>query len=127
AGSDDHAGVDIGRTFTETPVASTPEEFLANIRAGRAEARGDQGSAEKWATGAMALATRAIGPGDGTPADPRAVMTMIERVMREGDIRRGTMGGNLRPEHARNLLRAWLDAIGFEGTEQDLLAWLESD
>ena len=28
-GSDDHAGVDIGRTFTEAPPASTPEEFLA--------------------------------------------------------------------------------------------------
>ena len=27
-GSDDHAGVDIGRTFTEVPAAATPEEFL---------------------------------------------------------------------------------------------------
>jgi hypothetical protein len=27
-GSDDHAGVDIGRTFTEAPAAETPEEFL---------------------------------------------------------------------------------------------------
>ena len=32
-GSDDHAGVDIGRTFTETPPAATPEEFLDHIRA----------------------------------------------------------------------------------------------
>ncbi len=37
-GSDDHAGVDIGRTFTETPPASTPEEFLRHLREGRAEA-----------------------------------------------------------------------------------------
>ena len=36
-GSDDHAGVDIGRTFTETPPAATPEEFLQHIREGRAE------------------------------------------------------------------------------------------
>ena len=36
-GSDDHAGVDIGRTFTETPPASTPEEFLRRIRRGEAE------------------------------------------------------------------------------------------
>jgi predicted metal-dependent phosphoesterase TrpH len=34
-GSDDHAGVDIGRTYTETPRAATPAEFLAEIRAGR--------------------------------------------------------------------------------------------
>ena len=39
-GSDDHAGIDIGRTFTETPPAATPEEFLAHIRAGRADAHG---------------------------------------------------------------------------------------
>src|SRR5918997_3315209 len=33
-GSDDHAGVDIGRTWTQTPQASTPEEFLEHIRGG---------------------------------------------------------------------------------------------
>ncbi len=59
-GSDDHAGVDIGRTFTETPPAATPEEFLRHVREGRAEARGEQGSAAKWAHAAMALATRAL-------------------------------------------------------------------
>jgi predicted metal-dependent phosphoesterase TrpH len=44
-GSDDHAGIDIGATFTETPRAATPAEFLAHVRAGRAEAHGAQGSA----------------------------------------------------------------------------------
>ncbi len=71
-GSDDHAGVDIGRTFTETPPAATPEEFLRHIREGHAEARGEQGSAAKWAHSAMALGTRALllaeaGP---SPASP---------------------------------------------------------
>jgi glycosyltransferase involved in cell wall biosynthesis/predicted metal-dependent phosphoesterase TrpH len=64
-GSDDHAGVDIGRTFTEAPAAATPEEFLAHLRRGDAEAHGEQGSAAKWAHAAMALATRAFGLGDG--------------------------------------------------------------
>jgi glycosyltransferase involved in cell wall biosynthesis/predicted metal-dependent phosphoesterase TrpH len=59
-GSDDHAGVDIGRTFTETAPASTPEQFLAHIRAGEATSRGDQGSAAKWAHSALALATRTL-------------------------------------------------------------------
>ncbi len=59
-GSDDHAGVDIGRTFTETPPASTPEQFLRHIREGHAETRGDQGSAAKWAHSALALATRTL-------------------------------------------------------------------
>jgi len=62
AGSDDHAGVDIGRTFTQTPAASTPEEFLAHIRAGRTEACGEQGSAAKWAHSALALAARSLPP-----------------------------------------------------------------
>ena len=59
-GSDDHAGVDLGRTFTETPPAATPEEFLRHVREGRAEPHGDQGSAAKWAHSAIALATRTL-------------------------------------------------------------------
>jgi glycosyltransferase involved in cell wall biosynthesis/predicted metal-dependent phosphoesterase TrpH len=59
-GSDDHAGVDIGRTFTEVPACATPEELLERLRRGEAEAGGEQGSAAKWAHAAMALATRAL-------------------------------------------------------------------
>jgi glycosyltransferase involved in cell wall biosynthesis/predicted metal-dependent phosphoesterase TrpH len=61
-GSDDHAGVDIGRTFTAAPAATTPAEFLAHMRAGRVSAHGKQGSAAKWAHAAIALAARSLGP-----------------------------------------------------------------
>src|SRR6201994_397376 len=47
-GTDDHAGVDIGRTFTETPLAADPRQFLGHIKAGRANSHGDQGGAAKW-------------------------------------------------------------------------------
>ena len=63
-GSDDHAGVDVGRTYTEAPAAATPEEFLDHLRAGRVDDRGDQGSAAKWAHAAMALTVRALGRGE---------------------------------------------------------------
>ena len=63
-GSDDHAGVDIGRTYTEAPPAATPREFLAHMRAGRVTARGKQGSAAKWAHAAIALAARSLGRGE---------------------------------------------------------------
>ncbi len=126
-GSDDHAGLDIGRTFTETPPSSTPGEFLEHVLIGDAEARGDQGSAAKWTHAAIALAARTLGRGDGTPADPRAVLGIMERVLREGDVRSGTRGEDLRPEHARDLLRAGLEAIAFGGDEVALLDWLESD
>ncbi len=120
-GSDDHAGVDIGRTFTETPPAATPEEFLHHIREGRAEARGEQGSAAKWAHAAMALATRALllADADSTPnlsvaPDPDAMLKIAERVMREGDTRRGEAAGDLGPGDARALLEAFVAAVEIE-------------
>ena len=125
-GSDDHAGVDIGRTFTETPRAATPEEFLAQIRAGRAAAHGAQGSAPKWTHAAMALAIRSLGDGTapGRP-DPGAVLKITERVMREGDVRSGGVGADLGPDDALALLRAWLDAMDLGVDERNLLTLLQ--
>jgi len=81
-GSDDHAGIDIGRTFTETPRATTPEEFLAHIRAGRVAAHGAQGSAAKWTHAAIALAIRTFVSSDGAGRpDPTRVLRIVERVM----------------------------------------------
>lgn len=130
-GSDDHAGVDIGRTFTETPRAATWQEFLANIRAGRASARGEQGSAEKWAHSAMGLAVRALGTEASTGAvgkpNPQAVLTMVERIMREGDVRSGTAGTDLGPQDARAILHAWMESIDLDLSEAELLAHLQAD
>ncbi len=130
AGSDDHAGVDIGRTFTETPAAATWQDYLAHIRAGQATARGEQGSAAKWAHAAMGLAVRALGR-DGTrggaPPNPQAVLTMVERIMREGDARGGTTSGDLGPQDARALLHAWLSAVDLDLDEAQLLAHLQDE
>ena len=125
-GSDDHAGIDIGRTFTETPGASSPEEFLAHIRAGHAGAHGAQGSAAKWTHAAMALAVRSLGAGEGAHRpDPGAVLKIVERVMREGDVRHGSVGGDLGPEDALALLRAWLVAMELDADETHLLEQLQ--
>ncbi len=125
-GSDDHAGIDIGRTFTETPCAARPEEFLAHIRAGRAGAHGAQGSAAKWTHAAMALAIRALGSGQsvGRP-DPAAVLTIVERVMREGDVRHGPVARDLGPEDARAMLRGWLRSMELDIDEHSLLELLQ--
>jgi glycosyltransferase involved in cell wall biosynthesis len=125
-GSDDHAGIDIGRTFTETPHAATPEEFLAHIRSGRAASHGAQGSAAKWTHAAMGLAIRSLGPGDG-PArpDPAAVLKIIERVMSEGDVRSGQVGADLGPDDARALLRSWLAGMELDFAEHRLLELLQ--
>jgi glycosyltransferase involved in cell wall biosynthesis/predicted metal-dependent phosphoesterase TrpH len=125
-GSDDHAGIDIGRTFTETPRARTPEQFLAHVRAGRADAHGAQGSAAKWTHAAMALAIRALGNGESAARpDPTAVLEIVERVIREGDMRHGSVGGDLGSEDALALLRAWLAAMDLEFGERELLRMLQ--
>lgn len=121
-GSDDHAGVDIGRTWTEAPPAATPREFLAHVRAGRVEARGKQGSAAKWAHAAIALAARSLGgDGRGEPAtapDPRRVMRMAQRLLGEGELRHGATGADLTPQDARCLLRAWLIAVELDHLDE---------
>jgi len=117
-GSDDHAGIDIGRTWTEAPAAETPAEFLGHMRAGRVSAKGKQGSAAKWAHAAIALAARSLGhdedEGDPAKPDPRRVMTMVQRLLKEGDAREGASGADLTPADARCLLRAWLGAVGLD-------------
>jgi glycosyltransferase involved in cell wall biosynthesis/predicted metal-dependent phosphoesterase TrpH len=132
-GSDDHAGIDIGRTWTEAPDASTPGGFLAHMRAGRVAAHGKQGSAAKWAHAAIALAARSLGHSDDddnaprTP-DPRTVMTMVQRLLREGDAREGATGADLAPADARCLLRAWLAAVGLDHLdERGLIAYMQQD
>jgi glycosyltransferase involved in cell wall biosynthesis/predicted metal-dependent phosphoesterase TrpH len=133
-GSDDHAGVDIGRTFTETPPAPTPEEFLNLLREGRAKARGEQGSAAKWAHSAIGLATRALpikdagenGSDVAREPDADAVLRMAERVVSEGDVRHGSVGNQLGPEDARALLHAFTEAVGLE-PGRALIDFMQSD
>jgi glycosyltransferase involved in cell wall biosynthesis/predicted metal-dependent phosphoesterase TrpH len=141
-GSDDHAGVDIGRTCTEVPDASTPEEFLAHLRAGEAAAGGEQGSAAKWAHAAMALATRALamegtcwpeadmGAQDlarpGSP-DPLVVLKIAQRVVGQGTAREGAIVADLGPEDARALLDSWLCSIGIELRGRALIEHLQSE
>ncbi len=147
-GSDDHAGVDIGRTYTEVPDASTPEEFLAHLRAGEAVAGGEQGSAAKWAHAAMALATRALSMAEETcrelevtmgtqqaarlerdePApDPAAVLKIAQRVVGQGTAREGAIAADIGPEDARTLLDSWLRSIGIELRGRELLDYLQSE
>lgn len=133
-GSDDHAGVDIGRTFTEVPDAATPEEFLRHLRHGDAEAGGEQGSAAKWTHAAMALATRALvidnedsGGEDAPVPSPAAVLKMAERVIREGAAREGKIAADIGPEDARCLLEAWLAGMGLDLRGRELIAYLQSD
>ncbi|HEV2769187.1 MAG TPA: hypothetical protein VGV40_03295, partial [Solirubrobacteraceae bacterium] len=129
AGSDDHAGVDIGRTFTETPPVATWCEFLGHLRAGHTNPRGDQGSAAKWAHSAMALAARVYGAdraGVGVP-HPTAVLAMVERVMSEGDARHGAIGADLGPADAQALLHAWLRAAELDLDPPELLAMLQDE
>ena len=125
-GTDDHAGIDIGRTFTETPRAQNPAEFLAHIRAGNAVSHGDQGGAAKWTHAAMSLAIRSLGVGEAdSRPDPAAVLKIVERVMNEGNVRSGEAQHDIGPQDALALLRSWLGAMKLEVDERRLIAYLQ--
>jgi glycosyltransferase involved in cell wall biosynthesis/predicted metal-dependent phosphoesterase TrpH len=127
-GSDDHAGVDIGRTYTEVSAAATPEEFLRQIRAGDAEGGGQQGSAAKWAHAAMALATRALGGSGAERApDPAVVLKIAQRTISEGAAREGKVAADIGPEDGRALLEAWLSSVELDLRGPDLLAYLQAE
>jgi glycosyltransferase involved in cell wall biosynthesis/predicted metal-dependent phosphoesterase TrpH len=133
-GSDDHAGVDIGRTWTQTPLARTPQEFLAHVREGAVVAGGAQGSAAKWAHAAIALAARALGRCDkdapAGPPDPAAVLSMARRLLSEGGARQGTIdgGGAVSPADARCLLQAWLRAVELDHLDEaGLIAYMQDE
>ncbi len=131
-GSDDHAGIDIGRTWTEAPEAASPAEFLQHMRAGHVAAHGKQGSAAKWAHAAIALAARSLGHDTsenvGATPDPQRVMTMVQRLLSEGDAREGDTGADVAPADARCLLRAWLAAVGLDHLdERGLIAYMQEE
>jgi glycosyltransferase involved in cell wall biosynthesis/predicted metal-dependent phosphoesterase TrpH len=128
-GSDDHAGVDIGRTFTQTPACVTWRAYLDHVARGAATPLGEHGSAAKWTHAAMALATRALGRGasDGAAPDPAAIFTMVQRLMREGDARSSHTETGLCPDDARALLRAWLAAVELDLSETELIAFLQRE
>jgi glycosyltransferase involved in cell wall biosynthesis/predicted metal-dependent phosphoesterase TrpH len=69
-GSDDHGGMYPARAFTATPAAQTAAEFLAHIRAGRCEAKGEGGTPLALAHGTYNTAYQflkakfAVKPGD---------------------------------------------------------------
>ena len=118
-GSDDHAGVDIGRTFTEAPAASTPEEFLRHLRARRrrapaaSRAAPPSGPTRRWRSPPARSRSTARPGGEGAP-DPAAVLKMAERVIGEGAAREGKVAADIGPEDARGLLEAWLAAVGLD-------------
>lgn len=114
-GSDDHAGVDIGRTWTQVAACDSPAEFLDSVMAGSAEPGGEHGSAEKWAHAALALAARTLGvPSGDRDAEPGKALALIGRFMQEASNRGQEIAGELEPGDAAGLLGAHLEAAGYE-------------
>jgi glycosyltransferase involved in cell wall biosynthesis/predicted metal-dependent phosphoesterase TrpH len=136
-GSDDHAGVDIGRTYTEAPATRSTEELLEHIRAGRVAPHGKQGSAAKWAHSALVLGARALGADAADQPTPttggrhastaKVALELAERIMLEGDARHGSVGGGLGPEDGRALLHAWLAEMELDVDTAGLVATMQAE
>ncbi len=78
----------------------------------------------------MSLAIRSLAPAtdtaqSGRGPNPEAVFQIVERVMREGDVRRGRAGADLGPDDARALLRSWLVSMNLGIDEETLLKLLQ--
>ena len=88
-GSDDHAGVDIGRTYTETPPRRDARGVpRAHARRARVAARRAGQRREVGARGDRPRRARARRAASAPHApDPRRVLTMAQRLLREGDAR----------------------------------------
>jgi predicted metal-dependent phosphoesterase TrpH len=67
-GSDDHGGIHVGLTYTETPPAESPKELLGHVRAGLAEPGGEQGNRLKLAQATAAIGLRSLPGGLGRVA-----------------------------------------------------------
>ncbi len=77
----------------------------------------------------MALAIRSLGCApdgrDATDTNPTAVLRIVERVLHEGDSRRGGVTADLGPADARALLGAWLAAMNLGIDAATLLELLQ--
>src|ERR671914_466710 len=79
-GSDDHAGIDIGRTWTDTPPASTPAQFVRRLRRGEVTAPGEQGGSTSAGSGTRSTRCwRRRGPGTATWMRPRPCSARASR------------------------------------------------
>jgi len=128
-GSDDHAGIDIGRTFTEAPAAGSPPEFLRHLMAGRVTPCGDEGSVAKWAHGALVLTTRAMTARSSqwnqvAQPDPAAILALAEGIIRER-VGGGERTTSLGLEDVRRLLVGWLTEMELDPGLDALLRTLQ--
>ena len=130
-GSDDHAGVDIGRTWTEVPGrchagrVSRPHAQRRCRGAGRTRFRREVDPRRDGARHPRPRRRRDRGlrhrsrPGrgaeDGRTGD------------RRGLPREGKVAADIGPEDARCLLEAWLAGVGIEARGRDLLEMLQAD
>ena len=121
-GSDDHAGIDVGRTFTQGPGAESPRGVPPAPMPGKGDRPGRPGQ------------RREVGPrgdraGDplarvlrprrgGARVDPERVMRMVGRLLREADARHGQIGGDLTPADALCLLDGWRGAVGLRDLDE---------
>jgi predicted metal-dependent phosphoesterase TrpH len=126
-GSDDHAGVDVGCTWTQTPPTRTVGEFLEHLRAGTVEPGGAQGDSAVWAHAPLALAARTLGMGQARPPRAQAVLEMLARLLADGQNREGPEAEGLSPQDARDLLVAWVDAVGLDRDAERLVRLLQDE
>jgi glycosyltransferase involved in cell wall biosynthesis/predicted metal-dependent phosphoesterase TrpH len=126
-GSDDHAGVDVGRTWTQTPPAETVAEFLDHLRGHAAAPGGAHGGALVWSHAPVALAARSLGTSRAGPPRLDAIRRIVKGALQQAPEREGAAPHGITPRDARDLLVAWLDAMELPREPRALLDALQDD
>ena len=123
-GSDDHAGVDIGRTFTAAPAARDARRVpRAPARRTRLRAR-QAGQRAKWAHAAIALAARSLGHGArgrglGHASGPaHGADAWSSACCARATPATAPPAAIAFPADARCLLRAWLSAVELDHLDE---------
>ncbi len=134
-GSDDHAGVDIGRTYTESrppPRHKSSSSTCAPGASARAASRAapPSGRTPRSPWPRARLGRRCEREAAAERPEPARVMSMVSRLLREGDARHGADGSDrsVSPADARRLLRAWLAAVELDHLdERGLIAYMQDE
>jgi glycosyltransferase involved in cell wall biosynthesis/predicted metal-dependent phosphoesterase TrpH len=127
-GSDDHAGVDIGKTYTETQQAQTPDEFLRLVANGAAAPGGEHGSPAKSAHSALVLATRSIARDAHTERlSAESCMRIVSGIVEEGGLRQTATSSDFDHSQAARLLETWYRSVGLRPFDAELIRNLQSD
>lgn len=119
AGSDDHGGIDIATTWTETGDVASVDDFLAELRAGRTQPRGVHGSPAKLAHAMLGLFLNAYRANVAATSDSvKALLGLFDEARDDADEHHQAISDEISRTARRLGEQARSGGISLESTER---------